>query len=338
MKIRENVKIAELTTMRLGGEAKLLIDIEQKAEIPEVFRKLKDQGMRFFILGEGANTLGRDEGFLGAIVRNRIRGIKIVEEGEEEILIRGEGGENWDDFVGFASDLGWSGIEAMSAIPGSLGAAPVQNIGAYGQEIGDVVEEIEVFEFRTGEFKRFGREELDFGYRKSIFNQGSEVGKYFIVGVVVRLKKATLRPPFYTSLQKYIDENQETDFSPKNIRKMVRAVRGQKLPAPKEIASAGSFFKNIYLDEKKAEEARSKGIQVWSENGKNVLNSGWLIEQAGLKGREFYGMRVSEKAALVLINESAKSFADLEKAREEIKQIVKQKFGYELEQEPMEIK
>ena len=179
------------------------------------------------------------------------------------------------------------------------------------------------------------KEELDLGYRHSIFNSGKEVGRYFITKVTVRLKRTTLQPPFYNSLQKYIDDNGIQEYSPETIRKAVRAIREAKLPDPEEIASSGSFFKNVYLDDpEEIEQAKAAGIPVW-DGGK--IPSGWLIENAGLKGKVFHGMRVSDKASLVLINESAKSYADLAAAREEVIKAVREKFGYTLEQEPMEL-
>ena len=176
--------------------------------------------------------------------------------------------------------------------------------------------------------------ELDLGYRHSIFNTGDGVGRYFITSVTVELHKNWMKPPFYTSLQAYFDEHGITEFSPQIIYDGVAAVRASKLPDPDEFASAGSFFKNVYLDEKGAKEAEAKGIPVW-EGGK--VPSGWLIEHAGLKGEEFYGMRVCDTASLVLINESAKSYKDLAKAREAIIDAVRDKYGLTLEQEPMEL-
>ena len=143
--------------------------------------------------------------------------------------------------------------------------------------------------------------------------------------------------PFYNSLERYIEAKNETDFSPKAIRRMVSAIRADKLPDPKEHASAGSFFKNVYLNDDEAKEAETKGLPVYHGKDGNKINSGWLIEHAGLLGKTLHGMRVNEKAALVLINDDAKSYADLAAARQEIIDAVYEKFGYKLEQEPVEI-
>ena len=335
MKIRENVPISEITTMRIGGKTRYLIDISSPDEIVDAFDFIEEKGLPFYFLGDGANSIGKDEGFSGVILRNKITGISVIDEKNK--VIRGFGGENWDNVVKFTTLLGWSGIEAMSAIPGTLGAAPIQNIGAYGQDISQVIVEAEAFDTLLHEFVTIPKDKMEMGYRKTIFNSGETAGRYFIVSVTLKLNNGHLEPPFYTSLQKFVEEHEITDFSPENIREMVIKIRESKLPDPKTTASAGSFFKNIYLTDKEADEAEARGIQVFRTNSENTINTGWLIEQAGLKGKEFFGFRVSDKASLILINESARSFSDLEKAKTEISRIVKEKFGFELEMEPVRI-
>ena len=338
MKIRENVLISGLTTMRLGGAARFVLEVESKDDVVEAFRFAEERGLPVWMMGGGANTLGHDEGFPGVVILNRLRGIEIVREENGEMVLRGMGGEIWDDFVKFACERGYSGIEAMSMIPGTLGAAPVQNIGAYGQDIAQVIESVEAFDTQTGEFVTLGKDEMNMSYRHTRFNTGEDAGRFFIVAVTVKLKEGELEPPFYSSLQRYIDEHGETDFSPKNIRKMVSEIRSEKLPNPEKVASAGSFFKNVYVDKAGADAAEAQGIPLWrNEDGSGKINSGWLVEACGLKGKAMRGIRVSDKAALVLINESAKSYADLAAAREEIVGAVAEKFGLVLEQEPVEM-
>lgn len=354
MKIRENVPISELTTMRLGGDARYVVEAAEPSNIEEAVSFAKERDLPLWVMGGGANTIGRDGGFDGVILLNRIRGI-FVKVGEdyvapedltamqkqnlgEEVTLVGMGGEVWDDFVKVASELGYTGIEAMSMIPGTVGAAPVQNIGAYGQDMAKVIESVEAFDFRASKLVEINKSEMQMGYRHTRFNFGEDAGRFVIISVTVKLKKGELKPPFYNSLQRYIDEHRVTDFSPMNIRKMVMEIRGDKLPDPLKVASAGSFFKNVYVDKAGADKAEKKGIPVWRDaEGKGKINSGWLIEQCGLKGAELFGFRVSDKAALVLINENAKSYADLAKARAKIIDAVQEKYGYTLEQEPVEI-
>lgn len=374
LKIEENVPIRNLVTMRIGGPARFVITVTSKEEIPEAYQFAKERNLPVCVLGGGANTFAKDEGFDGVIILDRIMGISEVERPEDErsedkssegessegknpegknseggdiAYFRAYGGEQWDDLVTYVSERGYSGIEAMAGIPGTAGAAPVQNIGAYGQEVTQVIVSVDAYDTKTGEFVVIPASEMKMSYRKSIFNSGENVGRYFIYATTVRVKKGQLNPPFYRSLQAYVDEHHETDFSPLNIARMVKEVRNSKLPDPEKIASAGSFFKNVYLTDEEADEAEARGIQVWRnakevgpdspEKRTNLVNSGWLLEEAGLKGKVFHGMKVSEKAALILINESARTYADLAAAREEIANIVFEKFGFRIEQEPDEI-
>lgn len=338
MQIRENVPISELTTMRLGGPARHVVSAETPDDIKQAYNFAAEKQLPVWIMGGGANTIGHDAGFPGVIILNQIKGIEILQQTDDTLILKGMGGEIWDDFVKYACDLGYSGIEAMSKIPGTLGAAPVQNIGAYGQDIATVLESVEVYDTITHEFLTLLKSELQMSYRHTRFNHGEDAGRFVIISVIVKLHKHILEPPFYNSLQRYIDEHHETDFSPNNIRRMVSEIRSDKLPDPEYIASAGSFFKNIYLNPTEADRAEQIGIPLWRDaNGNGKINSGWLIEQCGFKGKIFRGIRVSDKAALVLINESARSYDDLASARNGIIGGVAEKYGYTLEQEPVEI-
>ncbi|MBR3055842.1 UDP-N-acetylmuramate dehydrogenase [Candidatus Saccharibacteria bacterium] len=332
MRISENILISSLTTMRLGGPAKYVIEIEQPAEIPEAYNFAAQQNLPVFILGYGANVIGHDDGFNGVILINRMRGIEIVTGGQIKIM----GGEYWDDVVSYTCERGLTGIEALSKIPGYAAAAPVQNIGAYGQDISQTFVSADVYDSAAGTFKTLGRQDLNFSYRKSALNTTAK-GRFFVISITLALKHGQMPRPFYNSIERHIEEHAITDFSPQSIRTIVSAIRAAKLPDPREKASAGSFFKNIYLTAAEADFAESKGYPVHRGQDGNKINSGWLIEQAGFKGALLHGIRVSPTAALVLINESATSYADLAAARSEIVTKVYDKFGYWLEQEPVEI-
>lgn len=336
MKIRENIPISTLTTMRLGGNARYVIDIEAEEDVPEAYKFADEHELPVYVLGSGSNIIGRDKGFNGVILVNKIRGMGIEnEEYNGRIDLYSFSGELLDDFVRYSTRLGFSGIEALSAIPGTVGAAPVQNVGAYGQDISQTIVTVRAYDTLLEDFVEIPKIDMDLSYRHSIFNSGRDIGRYFITRVVVCLKRTELKPPFYNSLQKYLDDNNITDYSPETIRKAVRAVREAKLPDPDEIASSGSFFKNVYLNsEEEIKDAEAKGIPVW-DGGK--IPSGWLVENAGLKGQLFHGMRVWDKASLVLVNENAQNYADLAAARKEIIERVREKYGYTLEQEPMEL-
>lgn len=351
MQIRENIPISSLTTMRLGGNARYVIAAEKPEDVAEIDQFARERGLPLWVMGGGANTIGHDEGFPGVILLNEIKGIFVKQNGNlvaiedvdheslgDEVILTGMGGEIWDDFVRVACELGYSGIEALSMIPGTLGAAPVQNIGAYGQDISQVILSVEAYDTKAQEFVTLEKSEMEMAYRHTRFNHGADAGRFIIISVTVRLRRGELQPPFYNSLERYIEKYHETNFSPANIRRMICEIRGEKLPDPQEVASAGSFFKNVFVDEAGADAAEAAGIPVWrSEDGSGKINSGWLIEQCGLKGKELFGFKVSDKAALVLVNESAKSYQDLDCARQAIIDAVKTKFGFTLSQEPVEI-
>lgn len=331
MKIFENVLLKNLTTMRLGGPARFVIEVEKPEDAAAAFAFAKEKGLPYFILGGGANTLAHDNGFAGVIVKNAMTGIS-----ESSGMITAAGGTTWDDVVAFAAERGFTGIEALSKIPGLAGAAPVQNIGAYDQDISETFLSAEVYDIKTGAYKTLQKSDFGFSYRKSILNT-TEKGRFFILSITLKLKNGAMPRPFYSSIEKYITEHGCTDFSPAGIRTIVSKIRADKLPDPREKASAGSFFKNVYLDEAAAKIAEAKNIPVYKGHDGLKINSGWLIEACGLKGQLLHGIRVSDTAALVLINESAKSFDDLAAARAEIIKAVQDKFGYTLEQEPVEV-
>lgn len=335
MRVNENILISSLTTMRLGGPARFVLEIEKPEDIADAYGFARHFNLPVFALGYGANTLGHDEGYPGAIIINRMRGI-TEEPTTDGIRLKIMGGEYWDTVVEYTVNKGLTGIEALAKIPGLAASAPVQNIGAYGQQVSDTLTEIEAYDTIKNTITTITNSQLNFSYRGSILNS-TEKNRYFVISITLELKPGEMPRPFYNSLEKYLDDNNIKDYSPKSIYQAVSAIRAGKLPDPMEKASAGSFFKNIYLSDDAAEKAEEKGYPVIRGRDGNKLNAGWLIDQTGLKGKLIHGIRVSENAPLVLINESAKSYNDLAKARSEIVGKVYDKFGFWLEQEPEEL-
>lgn len=321
--------------MRLGGPARYVLEVETPQEVADAYGFAAQFGLPTFVLGYGANTLGHDDGYLGAIIINRMKGIAESKNGDATVL-KVMGGEYWDNVVAYACERGLTGIEALSKIPGFAGAAPVQNIGAYGQEVADVLTEIDVYDSYSGTFRTLSHDDLQFSYRKSILNT-TEKGRYFVISITLELKEGQMKRPFYRSIESYIGEHDLVDVDPAGIRNIVTIIRSEKLPDPMEKASSGSFFHNVYLTDAEAEVAEDKGYPVYRGHDGNKISGAWLIEQCGFKGKLIHGIRVSEKAPLVLINESAETFNDLAKARDEIMGQVYDKFGYWLHQEPVEI-
>ncbi|PLS81339.1 UDP-N-acetylmuramate dehydrogenase [Candidatus Saccharibacteria bacterium] len=338
MHIQYNVPLNEFSTMHLGGNAKQLIIISSKDELLQAIMHAQAEKLPLFVMGGGSNMIVRDEGFDGLVIVNRIPGFNIDGEDENHVTIKIGAGENWDDIVARCVDMNLSGIEAMSLIPGTTGATPVQNVGAYGQEIADTLVEVEAYDILTFGFVRLLKEECQFSYRNSIFKATAD-RRYIITGITIDLKKARPQPPFYGSLQKYFEDNgvDPNNVSPADVRKAVIAIRTSKLPDPKVIFNTGSFFKNPIVDATTAQRLLDKYPNMPNFPGKDghvKLAAGWLIEQSGLKGYAKYGMKTYEQNALVLVNDGASSYADLAAFRDEIISIVEQKFGVTLEQEP----
>lgn len=339
MEIHEQIPLKNFTTMRLGGPARFMADAHTPQELADLLARAKGQNLPFFILGGGSNTIAHDEGYPGLVIRNLIKGVEVVAETGGDITFRVGAGEIWDDFVKKTVDLHLTGIEALSMIPGTVGAAPVQNIGAYGQEVAETIISVDVFDTQTNQFTVLQNLDCNFGYRDSIF-RNEATGRYGITAVVFRLFKSMPQPPFYKALEDYFVANNTTVFTPAVIRDAVIAIRMEKLPDPKERPNSGSFFKNAIVEDWQYTSLLERFPDMPSyemTGGRRKIPTGWLIDKTGLKGSLLHGMRVHDKNALVLINESATSYADLAAAREEIKKAVRTLFQIEIEQEPLEL-
>ena len=339
MDVKTNIPLKSYTSMRLGGNARFMAEINTPDEVPTLIQSAKRQNLEFFVLGGGSNTIARDEGYDGLILLMRITGFEKLAEDASSMTLRIGAGENWDSIVNKSVQLNLSGIEAMSAIPGTAGAAPVQNVGAYGQEIADTLIELEAYDSQDEKFVTLLKEDCGFSYRDSIF-RGSQTGRYIITSITIKLSKSPLQPPFYEALQKYFDDANTTIFTPQVIRDAVTAIRAEKLPDPKLKPNTGSFFKNAIIENWQLNELKQAYPDVPNfdmADGNFKVPTGWLIDKAGLRGQLLHGMRINPSNALVLINESASGYADLDRARQEIIGAVRDKFRFHIEQEPLEI-
>lgn len=339
MDIHTNITLKNLTTMRLGGTAAFLAEAHTPQELQELYQEASTKQVPVFVLGGGSNVIAHDEGYQGLILRIKIPGFAVIADDLYSTTIKIGAGEQWDAIVKRTVDMRLTGIEAMSAIPGTVGGAPVQNVGAYGQEIANVLVSLEAYDTTTNTFVTLQNSDCEFAYRHSIF-RGSQTGRYIITSVTLKLSKSLPAPPFYDSLQAYFDEHAIAVFTQQVVRDAVMAIRADKLPDPAVKPSAGSFFKNAIieawqLDEIKATHPDIKAYDMG--DGTFKVSSGWLIEAAGLKGQLLHGIRVHDKNALVLINESATGYSDLAAARDEIIGKVRDTFRIQIEQEPLEI-
>jgi UDP-N-acetylmuramate dehydrogenase len=339
MDIHTNIPLKNYTTMRLGGNARFMTDVRTPDEVASVCQNAVKQNLPIFILGGGSNIIVKDAGFQGIIVRNRIPGFEIIADDSMGTTIKIGAGENWDEVVKRTVDMNLSGIEAMSAIPGTAGAAPVQNVGAYGQEVAETLVSLEAYDIQENRFVALQNSDCGFSYRHSIF-RGSASGRYAILSITLKLYKAAPQPPFYKAIQEYFDAHDITLFTPQTIRDAVIAIRTEKLPDPSITPNTGSFFKNAIIEDWQLNDLRKDYPDIPTydmPDGRFKIPTGWLIEQTGLKGQVLHGMKIHDKNALVLINDSAKNYADLASAREEIVGAVRDKFHIMIEQEPLEI-
>jgi UDP-N-acetylmuramate dehydrogenase len=339
MQIQENVGLAHYSTMRLGGKAKYLAEVTSEQEAAEALAFARDKKLAVHIVGEGSNTVFGDKGFDGLVIVNKIKGIQQHVEGDALILEIGAG-ENWDSIVALSVMRNYSDIAALSLIPGSTGAAPVQNIGAYGQQISDSIKTIKTLEVDTGKSKEFRPEECQFAYRRSRFNQVDKE-KYLITSVILQLRRNSVSPPFYADVEHYFaTHNIAIDkVTPQQLREAVMVVRRAKLPDPATVANCGSFFRNPVV----TEEQFSHLVESYphlrahkTDDGNLKLYAGQLIELGGLKGYRDKptGMATWPTQALVLVNEKAKSTADLLAFKQKIIANVQAAFNITLEQEP----
>jgi UDP-N-acetylenolpyruvoylglucosamine reductase len=339
MNIQKNISLSKLTTMKLGGVASFVVEIKSKIDIETAYLFAEKSQLSTYIISGGSNIVAKDEGFNGLILLNKITGITVVEKTDSGAMTLKIGsGEILDNVVSYTVKRGLTGMEALSSIPGTIGGAAIQNSGAYGQDISQIIHSVEVFDTVKKEFKTLLKSDIKYGYRQSAFNS-KDKGHYFITAVCITLKTGEIKGELYRTLQHFLDTNNSANRSPETIRNAVMSIRADKLPDPKIIPSAGSFFKNTMLTAEQAEEFKKTfpNMPIRKKGTGFEVSSGWLIEDAGLKGKLLHGMRVSDKAALVLINESAKSYTDLDAARSEIIQTVRDKFGLELAQEPEEL-
>ncbi|MEI7689272.1 MAG: UDP-N-acetylmuramate dehydrogenase [Candidatus Nomurabacteria bacterium] len=340
IKIEEYVDIKDYSTLKIGGQFRYFTVISKVDELPLLYAIAQSDGKYkntpTFVLGGGSNIVFSD-GILNVLaLKIEIMGHEIVGESNEYVDIKVGAGENWDNFVRKTVDMNLVGIEALSLIPGTVGASPVQNIGAYGSEVKDTIHEVEVFDIEKREFSKISNKDCKFGYRDSIFKNEVK-GRYIITGVTYRLNKSLPSIPKYPGVAKYFEDMEIVSPTLSQIRDAIIYIRKEKLPDSSMNPNVGSFFKNPIVlnavaDTIKIDFPDAKFFQ--SDDYHTKVPAGWLIENAGLKGKSFGKVSVYDKSALVLINDGNATCEDIIKARNEIIKIVKDKFGIELEQEP----
>lgn len=332
MTATENVDLFPFNTFGIHAVARYLVTVQSPDEVREVFKSdLFRQNSRL-ILGGGSNILLTKD-FDGLVIKNEIRGIEPVHEDAQTLELKVGSGENWHNLVMYCVHHNLGGIENLSLIPGTVGAAPMQNIGAYGVEIGEVIRWVEAVEIATGLTKRFNREACAFGYRESVFKQHLK-DRYFISSITLSLTKKDHRfNVSYGAIREVLEEKNVKELTIRAISEAVIDIRKKKLPDPLLIGNAGSFFKNPSIDLSAFDALKKKYPAVPSFPGeKNLVKipAAWLIEQCGWKGKTLDNIGVHKHQALVLVNYGNGDGQKIWQLAMDIQSSVKEKFNIEL--------
>jgi UDP-N-acetylmuramate dehydrogenase len=352
VEIQENIVLAPYTTFRIGGPARWFMEATSEAELVEAVSFARNKGLQLFVLGGGSNLLVSDKGFPGAVVRVALRGIRQDLDGAYSVF-SAAAGEDWDDFVSTVVEQDFAGVECMAGIPGTVGGTPVQNVGAYGQEVASTIVAVRALDRTNLKLVDFPATQCQFGYRRSIFNSTGR-NRYIVTEVGYRLKLHGAPHLAYQDLAHAFSEWTEGPTL-KQVSDTVRSIRQQKgmllVDGDLDCRSAGSFFKNPVVSEshladisaRVVKEAHRAGLMVTepiphfaADPGSVKLLAGWLIEQAGFpKGYAMGSAAVSSRHTLAIVNRGNATAKEILALRDEIRKRVLAQFGICLEQEPV---
>jgi UDP-N-acetylmuramate dehydrogenase len=327
LNIAHNISLKEYNTFGINVKAKRFISVNSLKELKEVLAIEKD----VFLLGGGSNLLLTSD-IEKLVIHINLKGIIVNDTEKDFVYVTAEAGENWHDFVLWCISQNYGGLENLSLIPGNVGTAPIQNIGAYGVELKDTFYQLEALEIASGEIKIFNSQDCLFDYRNSIFKNTLK-GKYVIINVTFKLLKSNHKiNASYGAITSYLQPKKNPTI--KDISDAVIAIRNSKLPDPKEIGNSGSFFKNPVIDLKSFHILKEKFLDIpYYTVSKNEIKvpAGWLIEQCGFKGKRFGDAGVHANQALVLVNFNNATGKEIYNLAKRIQQTVKDKFNIALE-------
>ena len=332
MKIEKQTSLLPYNTFGIDVKADFFIEYDSASDLQDVLKSEIVRNNRTLHIGGGSNLLFMHD-FKGVILHSAIHSIQKIREDTDSVYLEVGSSVNWDDFVGYCVENGWGGVENLSLIPGEVGASAVQNIGAYGVEVKEVIVEVNTVEIETACFKAFMNEDCRYGYRDSLFKNELK-GKYIITSVLFRLNK---NPEFrlkYQHLEDEVKKNGVLNLS--NIRKTIIHIRESKLPDPKITGNAGSFFMNPVIPKEQFLALQVLYPQIphyFDSETSEKIPAAWLIDQCGWKGKHIGNAGVHEKQALVLVNLGGATGAEIVYLAEQIQQSVKVKFGIELKPE-----
>ena len=334
--VRRDMPLERLNTFGLPGQARLFAAIETPAQLAALIAAPEWRHLRRFILGGGSNLI-LTGAFDGLVLHVRIAGRERVAEETDAWYVRAGAGENWHAFVRWTLERGWPGLENLSLIPGTVGAAPIQNIGAYGLELAARFHCLEAVDLETGTLVTFDRAACRFGYRHSVFKQEAS-DRYLIASVTFRLPKRWQPVTRYADVAQALEAQNIANPTAQEISDIVMAVRTRKLPDPLQVGNAGSFFKNPVVDRATFQRLVTQHPELPhypQPDGAAKLAAGWLIEQCGWKGRNLGPVGVYERQALVLVNRGGARGEDVLRLAGAIQKSVQARFGVALEPEPV---
>jgi UDP-N-acetylmuramate dehydrogenase len=333
LEVRENVSLKEYNTFGINVLAKFFVEINHEDELKELFKHKQWSSLPRIVLGGGSNMLFTKD-FEGLVIKVNILGIDYLIE-DQTVFVSVGAGEVWNNFVNYCVNAGFAGVENLSLIPGCVGASPVQNIGAYGVELKDVFESCLAFEIETKEFKLFRKEDCKFDYRESVFKQELK-NKYIICSVKFRLSRIADLNINYGAIQDELKKRNILKPDIKDISQVVSAIRVSKLPDPKTIGNAGSFFKNPIITKEKFDLIHKQFPEIvyfFVGNDLVKLAAGWLIESCGWKGKVVGKTGTWKNQALVLVNHGDAEGTEIFNFSQQIIGSVQEKFGVKLERE-----
>ena len=334
MNILENFPLKSLNTFGIDAYSNYFSEFNTTEEAKMLLEEKNIVKEEKLILGGGSNVLFT-KNFKGAVLKNNIKGIQLEKETDEYFFVRAGAGENWHHFVTHCIDNNYAGIENLSLIPGNVGASPMQNIGAYGVEIKDVFHELEALNIFSKKIEKFSNADCRFGYRESIFKRKAK-GQYIITSVVYRLNKKPIFNTSYGAIEQELKKMSVTELSIKAISQAVCNIRSSKLPDPKEIGNAGSFFKNPVISSTQYDVLKNTYPNIIAHKNTDSevkLAAGWLIEQCGWKGKRIGNVGMHKDQALVLVNYGEATGRELLTHAAEVQTSVKENFGIVMEAE-----
>ena len=334
IEIKQNVSLQPFNTMAVAATARSFTTIDNVSQLKSALAWAERRNLSVLVLGEGSNTIFQSD-YLGLVILNRIKGVTVLSESDHEVLVKVGAGENWHHLVEYTVEQSWYGLENLALIPGLVGAAPIQNIGAYGVEVSQCLHSVDYIDIDSRVERQMTNKECQFAYRDSIF-KSDLLDEVVITGVSFKFNKSASLNLSYPALRAYFEQLSIARPKQRDVFSAVCNIRSSKLPSPKDIPNAGSFFKNPLVSSAELEQLKQKfpDLVSYKANGAHKLAAAWLIENAGWKHREIDGIRVHQEQALVIINPKCLNGRAIVNLARSIQSDIKERYRVVLEVEP----